>query len=189
MKNGSSPRGKLPVVFWGSPSAVLQGLFGDGGSVRVLLGLFVTGQAALLEPYVLLALFHVAAVAGMIAVLGVERLEEARRDAVVATGNGVAFLARAAGDVLGADVRGLRVVTGDATDPFVGLVIEHDVHLFVPAAGFDGQRIADNFADFFDVADAFGCVVIGGDGGDAQEAGHGKGQEFLLHVTTPGAED
>ena len=70
----------------------------------------MAGQATLLEPCVLLTLFHMATVAGMIAVLGVERFEEARGDAVVATGHGVAFLARAAGDVLGVDVGRQRVV-------------------------------------------------------------------------------
>ena len=167
---------------------LLLGLFGGGGNLGGG-ALLVTGQTALLEPGVLLALLHVAAVAGVIAVLGVERLEAAGGDAVVAAGHGVAFLACTARNVLGIDVRGQRVVTGDAADPPVGLVIEHNVHLGVPVGGFEGQRVTDNFADFFDIADAFGFVAVGGDGGDAQETGHGKGQEFLLHVTTPGAED
>ena len=56
----------------------VQRLFSNGRSLGILLSLFVAGQATLLEPCVLLTLFHMATVAGMIAVLGVERFEEAR---------------------------------------------------------------------------------------------------------------
>ena len=95
----------------------VQRLFSNGRSLGILLSLFVAGQATLLEPCVLLTLFHMATVPGMIAVLGVERFEEARGDAVVATGRGVALrAARAAGDVLGVDVGRQRVVAGLATD-------------------------------------------------------------------------
>ena len=146
----------------------------------------MAGQATLLEPCVLLTLFHMATVAGMIAVLGVERFEEARGDAVVATGHGVAFLARAAGDVLGVDVGRQRVVAGLATDAPVRRVVEHDIHLLLSAGRLNGDGIADNFADLLDIADAFGLFVIGGESGDTQETGHGKGQEFLSHVYNSG---
>ena len=40
--------------------------------------------------------------------------------------------------------------------------------------------------DLLDIADAFGFFVIGGESGDTQETGHGKGQEFLSHVYNSG---
>ncbi len=54
------------------------------------------------------------------------------------------------------------------------------------AENVSGYGIADNFADLLDIADAFGFFVIGGESGDTQETGHGKGQEFLSHVYNSG---
>ena len=89
LKKGGFPQKEAALFHKREPAmaGLVQRLFSNGRSLGILLSLFVTGQAPLLEPCVLLTLFHVAAVTGVIAVLGVERLEEAWGNAVVATGH------------------------------------------------------------------------------------------------------
>ena len=98
----------------------------------------------------------------------------------------MAFLARAAGDVLGVDIGRQCMVAGLAADAAMRRVVEHDVHLLLSTGGLKDDGVADSFADLLDVADAFGFFVIIGESGDTQETGHGKGQAFLSHVYNSG---
>ncbi len=73
------------------------------------------------------------------------------------------------------------MVAGLAADTLVRGMVEDHVHLRVPAR-LKGERIANDFADFLDVGNAFRLfLVIGGKSGETQQTGHGEGQEFLLH--------